>query len=361
MIIKLTEKKKIYILHSVSPLEIALAMRHLSIMLKTGLAIEDALKVLSEQTADEDVQEAFKDALKDVRSGLTLSESLAKHKKIFSDIIISIISVGEQGATLEKNLAFLADYLKKNYELQRKVKGSMLYPLVVMSLTMVEMLGVIFFILPKLESLFSSFKNTSGYTLFILAAAAFIRNNGGFILIAIIVFIMILRRWLATKVGKRFRDRMALSIPIFKKLNTNNILTTFSRTLGILLESGIPIQPAMKITGDTISNGIYANIVRQIADNLKSGKNLAQSLNQYKKYFPLTYVKMIEVGESSGSLEQNLDYLYEFYAEEVEEMSNNLTTLLEPIMLIFVGLMIGALALMIIGPIYQLSSTIRAK
>jgi type IV pilus assembly protein PilC len=223
------------------------------------------------------------------------------------------------------------------------------------------MVGVIYFLLPKLESLFSAFKNTSSFTLFILGTASFIRANGIFILAGVIILIMIINRLLNTNRGKRFKDRVALAIPVMKNLNRNNILTTFSRSLGILLESGIPIQQAMSITSNTVGNSVYGKILDTVQKNIKIGKNLAYSMRLYPKYFPPTYVKMIEVGESTGSLEENLEYLYDFYAEEVEEMSNNLTTLLEPIMLIFVGLMIGALALIIIAPIYQLTGSIRAQ
>ena len=232
--------------------------------------------------------------------------------------------------------------------------------MIIFSVTILEMIGVVYFILPKLESLFSSFKNISGFTLFVLQMAAFIRSNGVYLAAGIIILILGINRLLATDRGKRFKDRVALKIPVMKNLTRNNILTTFSRSLGILLESGIPIQAAMDITSNTIGNSVYGKILKEVQQNIKSGKNLAYSMHKYPQYFPPTYVKMIEVGESTGSLEENLNYLYDFYAEEVEEMSNNLTTLLEPIMLIFVGLMIGILALIIIGPIYQLTGSIRA-
>lgn len=348
-------------MHNVSPLDIALSIRHLSIMLKTGLAIEDALKVMAEQTPDEKLKYAYNEILLDVRSGLNLADAMRKHKDIFSEIIISIISIGEQGATLEKNLLFLADYLKKNYELQRKVKGALVYPMIVLFITLAEMLGVIFFILPKLESLFSAFENTSEFTIAVLAIAGFVRDNGVGIIVAIVLFALIMSRILKTPPGIRFKDNLALKFPVMQRLNKNNILTQFSRTLGILLESGMPIQAALKISSETVGNYVYEKALRDVYESIKSGHNLADSLSQYPKLFPPTYTKMIEVGENTGSLEENLSYLYDFYAEEVQEMSNNLTTLLEPIMLVFIGVMIGGLAIMVIGPIYQLTGTIRAR
>jgi len=144
-----------------------------------------------------------------------------------------------------------------------------------------------------------------------------------------------------------------------KKLTQNNMLTQFSRTLGILLESGMPIQSALKITSETIENYKYQEALYDGYEGIKSGHNLSDTMSQYRKVFPGTFVKMIDVGEQTGSLEENLNYLYDFYAEEVAEMSNNLTTLLEPLLLVFIGVMIGLLALFIIMPIYQLTGSIR--
>lgn len=359
MVLEVVKGQKIYIMHKVSPLDIALSIRHLSIMLKTGLAIEDALKVMADQAVDEKLKEAYDEILLDVRSGMNLADGMRKHEDIFSEIIISIISIGEQGATLEKNLLFLADFLKKNYELQRKVKGALVYPMIVLGITLMEMTGVIFFILPQLETLFSAFENKDPFTVFVLNFANFIRTNGIFIAAGIVILILIIMRLLKTPPGKRFKDSLALKIPVMKKLTMNNMLTQFSRTLGILLESGMPIQSALKITSETVDNYKYQQALIDVYEGIKSGHNLSDTMSQYPKYFPGTFVKMIDVGEQTGSLEENLNYLYDFYAEEVQEMSNNLTTLLEPLLLVFIGVMIGLLALFIIMPIYQLTGSIR--
>lgn len=347
-------------LTSVSPVAVALSIRHLSIMLKSGLALEAAIKILSEQTPDKRLKGAYMDILVDVQSGKTLAESMAQHTKIFSQVTVSIISIGEQGGTLEKNLVFLAEFLKKNYELQRKVKGALIYPAIVFSLTVVEMLGVMFFILPKLDTLFSSFKEIPAFTVFILNAAKFIRENALAIVVVLAVVVIALVLFLKTKAGKIFSDGLGIKFPIVKNLNKANILTTFSRTLGILLESGIPISKALRISSETIGNHFYAKALVAVHDKVKGGQNLAAALLEYPQYFPITYVKMIEVGESTGSLEENLDHLYDFYAEEVQEMSNNMTTLLEPLLLIFIGAMIGLLAILIIAPIYQLTGSLNA-
>ncbi len=342
----------------VSKIAIALSIRHLSLMLKSGLALGDAIQILAEKTIDTRLQKTYSKISQNIQSGMTLSDSMKEHPKVFSDIVISIVSIGEQGGTLEKNLEFLADYLKKGHELSKKVKGALIYPGIVFTMTIVEMVGVMFFILPKLEELFSSFSNIPKFTQGILNISLFMRENVLFIVIGILLIITSWIVFMRTKRGKYFKDWMSLNLPVIKSLTSNNILATFARTLGILLETGIPIVHALEITSSTVGNRIYQKALTQVHDSVKSGQNLAQSLEQFEKLFPPTFTKMVEIGENTASLETNLGYLYDFHANEVEDISTNLTTLIEPILLIFIGSMIGLLAIIIIGPIYQFTGSV---
>lgn len=358
MEIKLSKDKTIYLFHKVSQVDLALSIRHLAVMLESGLSLEDTLEVLVQQSPDPKLREAYTDILKEVRSGKTTSSAMRKYPRIFSEVIISIVEVGEQGGTLEKNLNFLAVFLKKNYELLRKVKGAMVYPVIILLLTTFEMLGVIYFILPKMEGLFNSFDDPPALTMFVLGASQFMRENILYIVVAIIVFSAVIMKFFKTKTGQDFKDKSLLHIPVIKELVIKNILATFSRTLGILLESGIPLADALKITATTTSNVVYAKIFKELQQDVQRGKNIAEVLNRYPKEFPPLYVKMISVGEKTATLEDNLLYLYDFYAEEVEEMTSNMSTIIEPLLLIFIGLMVAVLAISIVGPIYQLTGNI---
>lgn len=360
MVIELSKTKRLYILHKVKPIDIALAIRHLSTMLKSGIGIEESIRTVTKQITDLMLQEVFQKILKDVEGGTSIADSMKKHKKIFSDLIISIIDVGEQGANLERNLIFLADYLKKNYELQKKVKGATTYPIIIVFLTILEMIGVVYFILPKLESVFNSIADIPEFTKFIMSAAGYVRENGAGILAVLFAAFVLYKRFMSSKIGKKLKDRISLVIPVLKNVNKGTIIATFSRTLGMLLESGIPLQKALSISHSILGNDVYNKIFTKIADEVKGGKSLAESMSKYPKHFPVAYVKMIEVGENTGTLEENLGYLYDFYTEEVLDLSNNLTVLLEPVLLIFVGALIGGLALLIITPIYQLTGSINA-
>jgi type IV pilus assembly protein PilC len=341
----------------VSTLNIALSIRHLTLMLRSGLALADCVRILSTHTTDKKLKKVYGNVYTDIQNGKTLAESL-KDQKIFSDIIISIISVGEQGGTLEQNLNFLAEYLKKKHELGKKIKGALLYPLVVMGLAFVEIAGVIFVILPKMEELFLAFDNIPASTKLILGTSSFIRTNVLFIGIGLVIFIFLFKLFLGTKSGKKFRDYVSLHIPVIRRLSQSTILATFSRTMNILLESGVPLVSALEITSASIGNVYYKSRLELVHDSVKGGKTLADALSAYPKYFPSTYVKMIEIGENSGSLSENLNYLYDFHAEEVDDISTNLTALIEPFLLVIIGMMVGLLAIIVVGPVYQFTGSI---
>lgn len=351
--------KSVSLPKKVNPMDISLTARHLAIMLKSGMSLSEALLVMAEQAPSEKLQEIFTEVHKEVHEGTSMANALKKFPKDFDKIMVSIIDVGEQGGTLERNLLFLADFLKQNHELNSKVKGALMYPVIVLVITVGEMLGVMFFILPKLEDLFSSFgDNLPPTTALMMNVSRFVRENVLMGVIVVVVLTLVSKVLLKTKKGLEFKDNIQLKIPIIKNLNKYHILTNFSRTLGILLESGIPIVASLGIAKEVSSNRAYEVILADIHERVEGGASLSESLGKYPDFFPATYVKMIEVGEETGSLEENLMYLYEFNAEQVGDMSGNLATLLEPLLLVFIGAMIGLLAILIILPIYQLTGSI---
>ncbi len=352
------KKKGTFYLSGVSPEKVEFSIRHLSLMLRTGMSLTEALEVIIEQTSDERLKTAYEDIAQGIQQGKSLSEMMKKYPKIFSSIVISIIQVSEETGTLEKNLLFLAEYLKKNYELQRKVKGALIYPMIVLGLTVAEMMGVVFFILPKMEVMFASFENVPAFSMMVVNFAKLFRENLVVVLVAFVVLGFLVSRFLKTKPGMRFSHKTAISFPIIKKLNVSNILASFCRTLAMLLQTGIPISSALEISGRTTPNLYYADALTVVAKDVKGGKNLADSMAEHDKFFPLSLTRIISAGEKTGTLEDNLDYMYDSYSGEVEEMANNMVTLLEPLMLIFAGAMIGLLAITIIAPIYQFTSSI---
>jgi len=339
-------------------LDVIFSLRHLATMLNSSLALEDALKTVRNQSDNPKLKKTWDSILGDIQVGQNLSSSMTKSPDVFPSVAISVVRAGEQGGTLEKNLKYLADYLKKDYELKRKIKGALFYPAVVIGITVIEMLGVIFFILPRLDELFKSFKNVPETTKWILAFAQAMNDYKIHIGIGILVFVIFSYIFLKTKAGQIATDKFMLWFPVIKIITQYGILANFSRTLSILLESSIPIGKALEIAAESMDNSQFRNVLAKITEQVKGGKTIASCMIQYPKFFPPTFVKMVEVGEETGTLEENLMYLHEFYADDVQDMSNNLATLIEPILLVFIGIMIGLLAMSIVFPIYQLSSSI---
>lgn len=354
------KSKEIHFSKKVPPPELIFSLQNLGVMLKSGLSIQDALGVIGSQAQHYLLKETYAKILEDIDSGLSLARAFQKYPQVFSPLVISIVNAGEQGGTLEKNLAYLGSYLKSNYELKKKIRGAMFYPLIILSLTGVEMLAVVFFILPQLEAFFSSLPNPSFVTQFILGFGKFMRGNSLYLFIGLIFISIGLYLFVKTERGKYTKDWLALKIPIFKKLNKESILANFARTFGILLQSGLPIYNALSISAETINNRLYNKALLDIKSRVLAGTTVADSMAIYVKYFPKIFTKMVEVGERAGALENNLISMHEYYAEDVKDMSNNLATLIEPILLIFVGLVVALLAVSIILPLYQTVSGLQA-
>ncbi|MBP6976109.1 type II secretion system F family protein, partial [Candidatus Dojkabacteria bacterium] len=354
---RIKEYKKLKRL-SVSTSNLLISIKSLAALLKASIPLSETVKTISEQSSDPNLNKIYTYISQEIDKGSTLAEGLRLFPKIFPETVASVVEAGERGGSLENNLMFIAETIKKEWELKKKLKGAIIYPIIIISLTITEFVGMIFVVLPKLEALFSSFPNIPPLTLFIMKTALSIRTNWLPILLIILAIVGSIIIFLKTKPGHKFKGWLALNFPILKKLFKSNILSSFSRTLSVLLASGIPLSKAMGITAATMSNYIYAEVLKKIYTDIENGKDLSISLSGYPKYFNNSFTKMIDVGEVSGTLEDNLMYLHEYYSDEVTEMSNNIVTFVEPLLLILVGAVIGLLGVTILMPIYQLMGTI---
>lgn len=343
---------------SVSTSNLLISIKSLAALLKASIPLSETIKTISEQSSDPNLNRIFKYIAEEIDKGSTLAEGMRLFPKIFPETVASVVEAGERGGSLENNLMFIADTIKKEWELKKKLKGAVIYPAIIISLTITEFIGMIFIVLPKLEALFSSFPNIPPLTLFIMKTALSIRTNWLPILLVILGVVGGVIIFLKTKPGKKFKGWLALNFPILNKLFKSNILSSFSRTLSVLLASGIPLSKAMGITAATMSNYMYAEVLKKIHLDIENGKDLSISLSGYPSYFNNSFTKMVDVGEVSGTLEENLMYLHEYYSDEVTEMSNNIVTFVEPLLLILVGAIIGLLGVTILMPIYQLMGTI---
>ena len=349
-----------HIFNRVPTVDLIFSIQNMAIMLNSGLSIQDTLEIISTQAQSFKLKQTYANILADVNGGLTLTESLKKYPKIFSNLIVSITNAGEQSGSLEKNFTYLADYLKKEYTLKKKIKGALFYPLLVLGLTFVEFNVVIFFVLPQLENLFASFPTDSVLTKAVLGGGRFVRSNTIYLAAGLAVSIVAIFSFLKTPAGQMVKDFLSLRIPIIKKLTKEIILSNFSRTFSLLLQSGIPVYDALTISTQSIDNYFYKSALETIKKNVLSGNDVSSSMTNFPQYFPSIFSKMLEAGEKAGALEQNLFAMHEYYSQDVEELSNNLATIIEPFLLIFIGLVVGLLATAVIVPLYSVISNIHA-
>ena len=333
--------------------------KHLAVMLKSGLTITEALEIVYGQ-AEGKLRKIIGKIKTSVDAGNSLSSSLGKFPKIFPPIFVNTVYVGESSGTLDENLDNLAGHLKKDKELLDKIKGAMVYPMIVLSLAFVLAMAISFVVLPKITPLFKGLGMDLPLSTKVLIAFSDIIQKQGKILFPAIVGSVIFIVWIFRQnFFKPVADYLILHTPIIKHISRNKNLTIFSSTLGTLLKSGLNIDEALRITKDTIDNYYYKRALDDLAKKAQLGTKISENLSRHKKYFPSLMVSMVKIGENSGRLEEVLAYLADYYETEVNNATKTLSTAIEPLLLIFIGLMVGGLAIAIITPIYKMTGNVQ--
>lgn len=352
---------QIQIFSKVSFLDKLLFTKHLAVMIKAGIPITEALATLVDQTKSQAFKKVLSGVLSDVENGQSLAKSLEKFPKVFDEFYVSLVEIGEESGTLEGNLEFLSLQLAKDYSLRKKIQGAMLYPGLVFTATFIMGGFIALFVLPKLVDFFSAFEIKLPITTRILLFFAnTMKNYGVFIFGGLVLFMFVSSLVLSLPKVKPWWHRVILKFPLFGEMLAYGQLARFARNLGTLIKSGVPVTKSLETTADTLSNLKFKNDLNEINEYLTKGKNIGDALDS-KKYaeFPPLVSKMISVGEKTGKLEETLLYLGDFYEDEIDNISKNLTTILEPVLLIAIGLIVGFVALAIISPIYELTGSIR--
>lgn len=334
--------------------------KHMATLIKSGVPMEDALETVSEQSSSE-LHKILDKVKMDVVNGQSLTKALKKFPKVFDNFFVSLVSAGEESGNLEENLNFLAEQMGKDYALKRKIRGAMMYPGLVLGSTSIMGTGIAWFVLPKLIDLFTSFEvELPISTRILMWTAFFMRDYGAYAMAGLIAFIIAIMALLQWRPIKKYWHSVILDLPILGRLAKDGELSRFSRNLGVLLKSGLPVLDSLSITTNTLSNLKFIDDLNEIRESVKAGKSIFKSLNKekYGEFDKLT-VRMIEVGEKSGNLEEMLLYLSDYYDEEIDSTSKNLSTLMEPFLLLVIGLVVGFVALAVISPIYSLIGGIR--
>jgi type II secretory pathway component PulF len=343
-----------------SHLDKLLFAKHLAMMIKAGLPLREGVATIQEQTRSRKFKRTLDNVIKRLDNGESLAQSLTQHGKLFDQLFINMIKVGEESGTLEKNLEYLAEQLEKSYNLKRKVIAAMIYPAVILFSTFILGAALAIFILPKLIPLFKSLRvNLPLSTRILLFVTELIQNYGLFVLLGIAVFLILAFLISRIKIIRLINYKILLRIPIAGTMSKNLNLSLFSRTLGTLIKSGVSIVEALDISANTLTNLVYNKEAKQVSLKVQNGKQISTYLKTKSRLFPATFSRMVKVGEKTGNLEESLLYLADFYEKEVDNTTQKLSTILEPVLLIIIGLIVGFIAISIITPIYQITKGLR--
>lgn len=335
--------------------------KNLATMLKSGIPISEVIETLAEQAKSRAFKKILNQVEEDVSRGRSLENSLNQFPKVFDEFYLSLIRIGEESGTLEESLVYLVEQMEKDKELRQKVQGAMLYPSIVLMATGVIGLVLAFFILPQIIGLFESLNVELPFTTKILIFVAKILRDWGLILVpALVAAFILFMALLQTKPIKPVWHRIILKLPVFGRLFQNIALATLCRNLGIMLRSGLTITSALETSAQVERNLTYQRDLKKISEEVRRGKSIGATLSEEGfREFPLFVTRMIGVGEKSGNLEDNLAYLGDYFEDEVDAMTKNLSTILEPVLLIGIGGVVAFVALSIISPIYQVTGSIR--
>lgn len=332
--------------------ELSLFSRQLSAMISAGIPITRSLFTLCRQATNATFKAALEDIAKNVESGMSLTDAFAAYPRIFPDIYIAMIQSGELGGMLETSLKRLADQLQKEKQLRDNIKSATFYPRMIMGVALLLAAAMIVFLVPVFRSFIPEGAEIPRVTQMVFSFSDSIRNQWYFWLGGLVAVIAAIMAFVSSKAGKQVWDRMKFRMPIFGDLIQKSVIARFSRTLSTLLEGGIPVIQAMQSAGPTAGNVLVTEAVNSAVVSIEEGRSIAGPL-EASGVFPPMVTQMIAIGEETGSLPSLLDTIAEFYEDEVTAITKGLSALIEPIMLIAVGLVVGGMLVALYLPIFS--------
>jgi type IV pilus assembly protein PilC len=353
-------KKKFGFRTGVNDKDIVVFTRQFATMIDAGLPLVQALDILSNQVENKTLGRTLQDIKTDVESGATYADALRKHPRVFSELYVNMVAAGEAGGILDTILNRLAAYIEKAMKLKKKVKGAMIYPAVVSSIAVLVIAVIMVFVVPTFSKMFATLGGTLPLpTRLIIGMSNFLAGVGGLMILgfigASVAFIIQVRR---TEKGKYITDKILLKLPIFGMLLNKVAVAKFTRTLGTLISSGVPILDGLEITAKTSGNKVIEYAINEVRKGVVGGKTLAEPITK-AKVFPPMVTHMIAVGESTGALDAMMAKIADFYDDEVDNAVSNLTAMMEPILMVFLGGAVGFIVVAMYLPIFKLITLIK--
>lgn len=349
------KKLSLYIL-TVPSAEKIFFTQNLALLVKSGVNLRESLQALAQQVRNKYFQTIIKDIADNVEQGNSLSKSLEKYPKIFPEMSINMIKAGEESGRLEEVLFELSHQQKSNHRLKSQIRGALVYPIIVSMASVIMITGMLIFVIPKIKDIFAEYdKNLPIATRVLIFLSNLLLHQGIWVFLILIVLIIIVIKFLKSKQGKYYFDWAILHLPIVGSLSIKINLVKFSRSLSALIKTDIPIVKSFRITGTVLNNSLYKNALITAGDKISKGDTIANSLKPYKNLFPTTLIQIILTGEKTGKTDEILEQTALFYDEELNNTLEQLPKLLEPLLLIGLGIGVGFIAIAILMPLYSLS------
>jgi type IV pilus assembly protein PilC len=338
----------------VSDKDIAMFTRQFAVMIDSGLPLVQCIRILGTQQEKASFQQILFQIQRDVESGMSLSDSMAKHPKVFDSLYVNMVQAGETGGILDTILKRLSAYMEKIVKLKSSIKSALIYPAVVISVALIAVFLLLWLVIPTFASLFEGLgAELPLLTRVVIDASHFIARFAILIIILIGIILYAIKKWYDTPAGRKFIDQLLLKIPIIGVLLQKIAIARFTKTLSTLITSGIPILEGLDITSRAAGNVVYEETIKKIQKEVEAGKNLTTPMEESGK-FPTMVIQMVNVGEQTGELDSMMDRVATFYEDEVDRSVANLMSLMEPLLLVFLGVTIGTIVVSMYLPMFTL-------
>lgn len=338
--------------------DIVIFTRQFSTMIDAGLPLVQGLNILAEQNPNPTFKSILRQLTKDVEGGSTLAEAMKKHPKVFDNLFVNLVAAGEVGGILDTILQRLATFIEKAEELKSRIKGALTYPIVVLAIAFIVIAVILIFVIPVFQDMFASFGSALPVpTQIVVEMSDFMKGNIHWIILAIIAFVFLFKQYAGTKGGRKTIDTYSLKLPVFGDLLKKTAVARFTRTLGTMMSSGVPILDSLEIVAKTAGNVVIEEIIYDVRGSIAEGQTIAEPLSE-NDIFPGMVIQMISVGEATGALDTMLGKIADFYDKEVDTAVDALTSMLEPLLMLFLGGAIGGLVVAMYLPIFTMAGAV---
>ncbi|MBN2455591.1 MAG: type II secretion system F family protein [Sedimentisphaerales bacterium] len=333
----------------------------LAVMIRAGISLQDSLEAIAEQNENEKFKKVIFDLKNRIEAGQSFSQALSEHSDVFSSLYVNMVAAAEMSGSLSSMLEKLAEYLDQQADTRSQVRSAMVYPIIIGIMAVAVTIFLLCFVLPRFTAIFAGRENLLPRpTKILMATSAFIRNFWFLIIPAIGAAVWGFLYFIGTNIGRLWWDRTKLRLPLISTLCKSLYITRCMHTMGVLFKGGVPILNTISITAQIAGNVLYRDMWLAVYEQVRQGKKIASSLNSYH-LLPSSVVQMIRSGEDSGSLSDVLEDICDFYARELKSVIKTVTSMIEPIMIILMGLLVGFIAMSIILPIFKMSSVVTSK